>query len=64
MEMVETGKVKLIVEVPNMLPVNAAIVARDIRLALENSAKLNLLDEFSAERTVEYKEIPKKEVET
>jgi len=53
----ETGKVELIVKVPNLIPANAAIIARDVRLALENSAKLNLLNEFSAGRTVEYKEV-------
>jgi hypothetical protein len=53
----ETDKVKLIVKVPNLTPKNAAIVARDVRFALENSARLNLLDVFSTERKVEYAEV-------
>ena len=53
----ETDKVKLIVKVPNLTPENAAIIARAILFALENDAKLKLLDEFSAERRVEYAEV-------
>ena len=54
---VESDKVELIVKVPSLTPANALIVARDVQFALENSARLNLLDEFSAERKVEYEEV-------
>jgi len=55
---VETGRIELSIRVPNLLPEKAAIIARDIRFALENSARLNLLDEFSMERKVGYIEVP------
>lgn len=51
---VETGKVKLIVRVPNLSQENARIVARDVRFTLENSAKLNSLNEFVMTTATEY----------
>ena len=53
-KMVETGRVELIVRVPNLSQENAQIIARDARFALENSAKLNLLNEFVVIRAMEY----------
>lgn len=45
-KLVETGKVELIVRVPDLSPENALIIARDMRHTLENCARLELLDEF------------------
>lgn len=45
-KIVETGKVELIVTVPNLSPKDAQIIARDVKRTLENCGKLNLLEEF------------------
>jgi len=56
-KMVETGKVELIVRVPNLLQDNARLIARDVRLALENCGKLDLLNEFTETLMAEYREV-------
>lgn len=56
-KVVETGKIGLIVKVAGLTDANAATVSNDVRHTLENCARLNLLDEFSTERKVEYREI-------
>ena len=55
-KIVETGKVELIVRVPNLLPENAKPIMRDLRHTLENCGHLSLLDEFTATLKVEYYE--------
>ena len=54
--MLETGKVELIVRVPNLSQANALIIARGVRFGLENCAKLKQLNEFTETRIVEYRE--------
>jgi len=61
MEKVETGKVKLIVRIPDLSQGNALLIARDVRITLEECARLKLLDEFSEVVKVEYAEVPVKE---
>lgn len=56
-KMVETGKVELIVKVPHLIPENAKNIIRDVQRVLENCSKLNLLNEFTEERKVEYAEV-------
>ena len=51
---VETGKTELNFRVLNLSPENATPITRDVRFALENSAKLNLLNEFVMTRATEY----------
>ena len=53
---VETGKIELTVKVPNLSQENALVIARDVRFSLENSAKLNLLNEFVMTRATGYGE--------
>ena len=56
MKKVETGKVELNLRVPNLSPGAVIHIVRDIRRTLENSACLNLLDQFVETWSVEYKE--------
>ena len=56
-KMVETGKVELIVKIPNLSQANALIIARGVRFALENCAKLKQLNEFTQAIKVEYVEV-------
>lgn len=56
-KMVETGNVELIVRAPNLSQENAQTIARDVRYALENCAKLKLLNEFTEMIKVEYAEV-------
>ena len=56
-KMVETGNMELNVKVPNLLPEEATVIARDVRRTLENCARLEMLDEFVETRAVEYKEV-------
>ena len=58
MKMVKTDTVELNVNVPNLSPENAKLVARDVRRTLENCGKLNLLNEFVETRIAEYIEVP------
>lgn len=55
-EFAETGLVGLDIKVPGLTPEKAQLIARDLRFSLENSAKLNLLDEFVITRSTEYVE--------
>ena len=53
---VETGKVELTFQVPNLLPENAKVVIREVRHGLENCGRLDLLNEFTETLMVEYRE--------
>ena len=53
---VETGKIELNIRVPNIHLDLVRLIIRDVQFALENSTKLNLLNEFVITRTVEYRE--------
>lgn len=57
LKMVETGKVELIIKVPHLTPENAKVIMRDVRRTLENSGRLDLLNEFTETVMVEYREV-------
>ena len=61
MKMVKTDTVELNVNVPNLSPENAKLVARDVRRTLENCGKLEMLDEFVEILRVEHAEVPMEE---
>lgn len=50
----ETGLVRLDIKVPRLVPEKAQLIIRYLRFSLENSAKLNLLNEFVITRAMEY----------
>lgn len=56
LKMIETGKVELIIKVPHLTPENAKVIMRDVRHTLENSGRLNFLNEFTETMMVEYRE--------
>ena len=53
---IETGKIELNFRVPNLLPGALIHIVRDMRRTLESCANLDLLDEYTETRTVEYRE--------
>ena len=60
-KMVKTGNMELNIRVPNILPQNANLIARDVRRTLENCAALRVLDEFAEAQIAEYAEVPVEE---
>lgn len=55
----ENKEVKIVVSIPNLTWDDAALVVRDLRHTLENSAKLELLDDYVISHKLQSKEVAK-----
>jgi hypothetical protein len=56
-EFVETGDVEISVRVPNLRPLRAGSIARDLQHTLEKWTRVGILLEFVVTQAVEYKEV-------
>lgn len=50
-------EVEVIVSIPNLTWVNAALVVRDLRYTLENCVKLGLLEDYVVSHKLQSKEV-------
>lgn len=53
----EKKEVEIIVSIPDLTWVNAALVVRDIRYTLENSVKLGLIEDYVVSHKLQSKEV-------